>query len=276
MATVVKLRKDAKRKERVGNVPLPQASCCDPAVRQLLKAGEVVKLKDTWTDPKLIAEAESRLAVVEQAMLVKLPVHVWYGAFHLHHKVEIDGRIGFAVTCVCGQDHTLTTEQLIRALIEHTGCGRECCQQKVLLRLFWGSLADSLRLQWRLMQVCHPQAMPSYWGGLLDEVYERDLKHGFIRVWREALSKQVSLQNPEFRWITPINPTFPLSPDNLTLALTPWKGLTKLNRLEPVIAGQPIPIMEICNSLDVSLDRALDVLTDESVDPDTLFMALLQ
>lgn len=276
MAQIVKLRKGAKRKDVVSASLLPQASCSDPAVRQLFRAGEVVRLKDSWTDPAKIADAERRLALVENEMLIRLPVNMWYGAFHMQYKVDLGGRVGYVVTCACGTEHTLTTEQLVRALIEHTGCRSSCCQQKVLLQLFWGTLVESLRLQWRIMQVCHARQIPSYWGGTLDTVYERDLAHGFARMFKELLVSQIDLAHPEFRWITPLDPRMPFGPGNLTLALTPWRGVTNLNRLAPVIAGQSIPIMEICSSMDVSVERVLEALTDESVNPDELFVHLLQ
>lgn len=278
MAIVTQLREATRLKPvtTTAGMPLPQACRSAPAVRGLLRTGEVIRLSKTWTDPKKIAQAAEKLRETEERLLVRLPVSVWYGAFHLRGKVRQGGRLAYAVVCVCGTEHTFTTEQLVEALLDHTGCRSECCQQKTLLRLFWGTLAESLAVQWRLLQVCHPERIFSYWGGTMDTVYERDLDYGFVRAYQEMLQHKVDLTKPDFRWITPLNPELPYTPDNIELTLFPWSGIARLNRLAPVIGGQPITIAELCKTLNVTVAQVLETIVDEGVNPDELVMALLQ
>lgn len=266
----------AKQAAKRDGLPLPQACRSSEAVRGLLKSGEVLRLRRTWDNPEKVAMAEQRLIETEESLLVKLPISVWYGAFHLRGKVRKDGRLHYAVSCVCGEELVMNTEQLVTALIEHTGCQSECCQQKTLLRLFWGTMADSLAVQWKLLQVCYPQHIPSYWGGTMDELYPRDLEFGFIRAFQEMLKYRVDLSKPDFRWLTPLNPELPFTFDNIDLSLFPWSGIAKLNKLAPVIAGQAIPMAELCESLNVTVEQVLETLVHDGVDPEELVLALLQ
>lgn len=271
MATITKLS-DPSREKPI----LPQACRSLPAVRELLRSGEVLRLSKTWTDPNLLSEAAYRLRQAEDRLLGKLPLLVWYGAFIMRGKTHINGRLHYYVSCICGKDYTYTTEELVEALMRHTGCREACCQQKTLLKLFWGTMADSLDAQWSLLQACYPGRLPSYWGGTLDEVYERDIQHGFVRAYQEMLRFKVDLTKPDRRWITPLNPELPFTQDNLELRTAPWGGFANLTNLAPVIAGQPIAIHELCESLDVTVEQVLDAIINRKTLPDDLVMVLLQ
>lgn len=254
----------------------PQACRSHLAVRQLAKAADVVALTPVLASDKWRKEAERKLREVEEQFLVKLPTSVWYGAFRLDAKVRAKRRLAYQVTCMCGKSRVLTTEQLVTALLQHVGCSNACCQQRTLLRLFWGTLPDSLMVQWKLLQACYSDRLPSYLGGTLDDVYERDLEFGFVRAFKEIFAGKIDLAKPEFRWITPLNPELPFTSDNLFLSLYPWKGITNLNGLRLRIAGQQVKILDLSQSLQVDVDTILDVIVNESVNPDDLAIHILK
>lgn len=278
MAVVTKLRDAtlAKPVPKPDGLLLPQACRSSAAVRGLARTADVVRLSRQIPQPELMEQARAKLLQLEERLLVKLPVSVWYGAFHLRGKVRVEGRLRYAATCACGNECLLTSEELVMALVEHTGCQQSCCQQKTVLRLFWGSMAESMAVQWKLIQACYPERLPSYWGGTLDTVYERDLKYGFVRAYQDMLRFRVDPKKPDFRWITPLNPELPFTLDNIELTLFPWGGIAKLNKLAPVIAGQPIQIHDLCESLNVTVEQVLEALINDDVDPDQLISALLQ
>ena len=279
MTTVVRIgrRSTGGKPVKPGTKPLPQARRDNPAVRCLVQTGDILRMRSSWTDEKRLAEAEELLRNAEQRILTWLPTGVWYGAFRMQYKDRVaDGSLRYMVTCVCGKDHYLTTEQLTQYMLEHTGCRDTCCQQKILMRLFWGTLPDALRVQWKLIQACYPDNIPSFWGGTLDDLFKRDLKHGFVRAYQEVLCKLVDLRRPDLRWLTPLNPELPFTLDNLTLAREPWNRMDRLNFLRPVIAGHPVKMSEICNTMNVTPEQVLNALVEDDVDPDELLIALLE
>lgn len=278
MTTVVRIGGHTAKHKPVkpGQRPIPQVRRDHPAVNCLVQAADILRLRTTWTDEKRLAEARALLQEAEQEVFHNLPTGWWYGAFRLQYKDRMpDGTLRYLVTCVCGKDHYLTTEELTRYMVEHTGCRDDCCQQKLLMRLFWGTLPDALRVQWKLMQACYPDGIPSYWGGTLDNLFDRDFKTGFVRAYQEVLCHLVDLSRPDLRWLTPLNPELPYTLDNLTLAKEPWNRLDRLNMLKPVIAGAPVRMSELCSGLNVTPEQVLAALVDDNVDPDELVVALL-
>lgn len=200
----------------------------------------------------------------------KAAVGQWVGA------LRIDDIVGplRATTCLCGGRQFLSVGEIDRAFNSHVGCCRESCSQRTLLTLVWGSVEESLKVQWKLLQACYGSQIPSFWGGKLDDLYPSDPEPGVARALQEVLLPLRPVG--EIRWIQPTDPEKPFIHGNLKLANRPWTGLVGFNCLSLEIAGQRVAITDLCAQLGVTPAQVVQKVADNTRDLELLTLILAQ